>query len=97
VLKAFHRIYHKNIKNRAEKPYCVFIPVGGRDALNPAMRVGLETRYPLQYQSLASFPVLETPWEVKPYFPEGKSKGFYRGIQNHSDVCHRYALEKELF
>jgi len=32
-------LYRENTQNRAEKPGCIFISVGGRDILNPAMPV----------------------------------------------------------
>jgi len=38
--------YRENIQNRAEKPGCTFIFVGGQDILNPAMSVlALSTLY----------------------------------------------------
>ena len=34
-----HQIYRENTQNCAERPCCIFIFVGGRDMLNPAVPV----------------------------------------------------------
>ncbi len=35
----FSEFYHENTQNHVEKPVCIFISVGGRDILDPAMPV----------------------------------------------------------